>query len=53
MTKTKQSEWLSRLTRIETYIKNGEFIKALQSIERIKKYEREHRVRSCKDTHSL
>lgn len=38
--KTKRSEWLSRLTRIETYIKNGEFIKALQSIERIKKYER-------------
>lgn len=38
--KLKRTEWLSRLTRIETYIKNGEFIKALQSIERIKKYER-------------
>lgn len=38
--RTKRSEWLSRLTRIEAYIKNGEFIKALQSIERIKEYER-------------
>ena len=38
--RTKRTEWLSRLTRIETYIKNGEFIKALQSIERIKEYER-------------
>ena len=38
--RTKRSEWLSRLTRIETYIKNGEFIKELQSIERIKEYER-------------
>lgn len=50
---TKKSEWLSRLTKMEKLLKDGRFVELLDLIERIKEYERTHRVCRSKISSAL